>query len=323
MTATTITAEDEALHPVGEGEHWQESYYFNWADTRHDAFGLTRIGYRFGQQQIDGLILTIRQGRPEYIYPAVNIRDKNLPAGQDPYRGLQARKLTYVMEKPLQRWSLQLSGRDTMNLTWEAFTPAFNYQDSERELPPNVAGHHFEQSGKITGQTRFKGRTLDIDGVGQRDKSWGVRDWANVEGWDWISVQFGEDLTFNVWEGWFGGRQYQNGFVFREGINHPVRRLKLQYHWSRKLHVPETVHLAIDAGTPQLEVTATTLGWFPLIKKGLWIQEIHTAVEANLNGQTRRGIGVVEHAWRVSRRQLTASVPGLIKVAAQTLGGRA
>jgi hypothetical protein len=144
-----------------------------------------------------------------------------------------------------------------------------------------------------------------------------------VEGWEWISVQFGEDLTFNVWEGAFKGKKYQNGFVFYDGANHPVNQLTIDYQWGQKRHVPDTVRLTIDAGPQQLQVIGKTLGWFPLIKKGLWIQEVHASFEASLNGgPTRSGIGVVEHAWRVSKGQLVASMPGLFKVAAQTLGGR-
>lgn len=58
-----ILPADEQLHLPGPDAHWQESYYFNWADPEGRAFGLARIGYRSAEQQIDGLLLTMRDGR--------------------------------------------------------------------------------------------------------------------------------------------------------------------------------------------------------------------------------------------------------------------
>ena len=37
-----IVAADEQLHEPGADEHWQESYYFNWADREGRSFGLAR-----------------------------------------------------------------------------------------------------------------------------------------------------------------------------------------------------------------------------------------------------------------------------------------
>ncbi len=320
MAHTKITPQDEALHPVGPDEHWQESWYFNWADPRHDLFGLTRIGFRSHQNQIDGLILTIHKGKPKYVYPAVNIRYHGPWSDHSASQGLKARGLVFTVEHPLKRWRLTLEGRDAMDLTWTAFTPVFNYHESGGELPPNVAGHHFEQSGRIKGWTRFKGHQLQIDGTGQRDKSWGTRDWAKVEGWNWISAQFGEDLSFNVWEGFFGGKRYVNGFVFHNGKNHPVEQLSISLQWGHREHVPlkSTVHIVCASG-PRLEVTAEALGQFPLVKKGLLIQETHARFTATSDSHTRNGIGVIEHAWHAGRSGTLTRLPEFIGTMAKAM----
>lgn len=318
-----IKPEDEEQHPVGEGAHWQESWYFNWADTRHDVFGLTRIGFNFRRRRIDGLVLTIRGGRPEYAYPGVNIRYRGDWADQTAAGGaaggLRARGLTYRAEEPLKRWNLTLRGRDSMELVWTAFTPPFDYHEAGRDLPPNITGRHFEQSGRVTGWTNFKGRRLEIDGTGQRDKSWGVRDWARVEGWNWISAQFGEDLSFNAWEGFFGGRRYVNGFVFRDGENHPIERVDIQFQWGRREHVPEEARLKIFYASGSLEVTARALGHFPLVKSGLWVEETHARFTAAGGGASRDGIGVIEHAWHAGTAGTLARLPELLGAAARVL----
>ena len=318
MSVTDIR--DEELHEIGPDRHWQESYYFNWADPNHDVFGLTRIGLRFHEQRVDGLILTIRNGKPEYVYPAVNLRQRNPWNEHSAEGGLQARNLMYVMEEPLRRWRLSLTGRNSMDLLWESLSPAFDYGESEHALPPNVAGRHFEQVGRVTGWTRFKGQELEINGLGQRDKSWGVRDWQNIEGWNWISVQLGEDLAFNVWELWYQGHRHINGFIFRDGVTHAVEKVEIELVWAGRMHVPQAVRISIrDASGGSTSVHGEALGHFPLVKEGLWIQETHARFTAESSTQQSHGVGVIEHAWRPSRLQMMARTPHLVGVAGRVL----
>lgn len=297
-----IEAKDEALHPVGPGAHWQESLYFNWADPARRAFGLTRIGYRFSENQIDGLVLTIRDGRPEFVYPAVNLKGGRPWADHTPERGLRARGLVYRMEEPLRRWRIELGGRDAIDLTWTAFTEPFDYHGEGASLVPNIAARHFEQTGRVEGAVRFGGRELAIDGTGQRDKSWGVRDWARIEGWNWVSAQFGTDLAFNAWEGWFEGRRYVNGYVHRDGANRALRQVEIVYRWSRTRHLPAAARLVLtDEAGETIEVEARPLGNCPLVKRGTWIEEIFASFTARAGGRAREGLGVVEHAWHAGR----------------------
>jgi len=318
--ARMVVPADEELHAVGDDPHWQESYYFCWADPHHDAFGLTRIGFRFGEQRIDGLVLALRGGRPEFVYPAVNLRHTGAWTDQSARAGLHARGLRYRMVEPLSRWNLELAGKSTMELEWTAFTPPFDYRDGGGELPANVTTDHFEQAGRVEGTTCFKGRRIAIRGTGQRDKSWGVRDWARVEGWDWISAQFGEDLAFNAWEGALAGKRYVNGFVHVDGTNHPIERLAVRYRWAERPHVMAEARLEITAGGRDHVVTARALAQCPLIKKGLWLQEVQASFSWSGAGRRRPGIGVVEHAWRAGAVATARRLPQLIGAARHLLG---
>ena len=254
------------------------------------------------------------------MYPAVNLRKRGLWREHSAESGLRARSLKYVVEQPLRRWRITLTGRNCMDLTWESLSPAFDYQQSQQALPPNVAGRHFEQVGRVTGWTRFKGRKLEINGMGQRDKSWGARDWQNIEGWNWISVQMGEELAFNVWELQYQGRRYINGFVFQEGAVQPVTDVEIRFDWTARVHVPRVVQILIsDASGRKTTVAGEALGHFPLVKEGLWIQETHGRFSAEQGSQRFSGIGVIEHAWRPSRLELMARIPHLLGVAGRVL----
>src|SRR5688500_16081871 len=78
---------DEELHPIGPAEHWQESWYFSWADARHDAFGLTRIGLRLNEQRMDGLVIAIRGYELEFVYGALGVRHRGPWVDQGAARG--------------------------------------------------------------------------------------------------------------------------------------------------------------------------------------------------------------------------------------------
>jgi len=304
MAYSEIEPLDEELHAIGEGENWQESWYFNWADERHNVFGLTRIGYRFRQKQIDGLILTIRNGNPEYLYPAVKLPYHGDWAEITAKDGLRAKNLVLKTKEPLKKWQLLLEGKDAMDLTWEAYTPVFDFHAFGQDIPANITGRHFEQSGTVKGWTRFNGHELEINGFGQRDKSWGVRDWAEIEGWNWISAQFDEDFAFNVWEGFLNGKVYHNGFIFIDGENFPVEKVLINFKWGKYEHLPLEAGLEIyyrsgNRSGNILKVNASAMGHFPLAKKGLWIQESHAQFTAELKGKRRKGIGVIEHAYHV------------------------
>jgi hypothetical protein len=223
------------------------------------------------------------------------------------------------MEEPLRRWRLLLRGRHEMDLTFEAFTPAFDYRDGGG-LPPDVAGAHLEQSGRISGRIRFRGRETSVDGHGQRDRSWGVRDWARIPGWEWISAQFGEDLSFSVWQGWHDGRPVVSGFVFRDGENHAVETVDLRYDWSRR-HLPRAARIDVrDVSGHEHHFEASTLGRFPLVKRGLWVEELHASFTHEGPGRSlRHGVGVIEHAWHAGAVGTLRGGGDLLRTAAAVL----
>jgi hypothetical protein len=299
-----IVAADEQAHEPGESEHAQESWYFNWADPRHRLFGLARIGYHWRDHQPEPLILTVRAGAPEFFFPTSPLPPMTCPWDQlDAGEGLRAGGMVVIMEEPLRRWRVLLDGPDRMDLTFDAFTPPFDYRGEGRGLAPSMTTEHFEQSCKVTGWTEFRGTHLDIDGLGQRDKSWGVRIWPEIEGWDWISAQFGHDLSFNVMLTRERGTTFTNGFVFRDGRNVAVRQADVRYEWGQAEEQPATTRLRIcdETGTEHT-ITAVTEGIFPIPRRDVRLEEAYSIFTYHGPDGSREGGGVVEHVWRPGAR---------------------
>jgi len=315
-----IAPDDEGIHPIEAHAHWQESYYFNWFDPAHEAFGLARIGYRFGERRIDGIVVAILDGRPHFIYPGVGLGLRGSASSISPAEGLRARDLSFEMEEPLSRWRLRLRGRNAMDLTWQAFTPPFDYAASGRAMPENLAADHFEQSGRVTGWTRFRGRHIEVDALGQRDKSWGVRDWARVEGWNWISAQFGQEIGFNAWETTLAGRRIFSGFVFRGGESRALEQLDVELDCPHRAHVPNAVRLRmVDASGMELCASGRAVGQCGLVKRGHFVQESPARFWLEWGGAARAGVGVIEHTWRAGAIGTLRRAPELLAVACRAM----
>src|SRR3954447_25954825 len=106
-----IVAADEQLHEPGADGHWQESYYFNWADHEGSSFGLARWGINPASGKIDGVLLSMRDGHPEFICPGIGMDagEGGVPAAGF---GLRANRRTFRRREPLARWHVGLSGRE-------------------------------------------------------------------------------------------------------------------------------------------------------------------------------------------------------------------
>jgi hypothetical protein len=311
-----IESSDEWLHPVGPDPAWQESFYFNWADPGQAAFTLARIGYRFAAQKTDGLVISVRDGRIEMYYGPADLDHAEPCSAEDPERGMRAGDLVVTMEAPLQRWRLRIEGERGMDVVFEAHTRPFDYHAEGGRLAANMTGHHFEQSGRVTGWTCFGDERHEIQAFGQRDKSWGVRDWDRLEGWSWISAQFGEDLSFNVMQTVEDGDRLDNGFVHRAGANHAIEHARIDYRWGDAPHLMEAAEMEIvEASGARHHVRAEPLGSAPILRGDVWLEETHARFTLENGAGTRTGQGVVEHVWRASREEIEARLGRLTDVA--------
>jgi len=291
---------DEQPHRPSDDEYAQESWYFNWMDPEHDMFGLARTGFKYNSQQPEPLILTINGDRPEFIYPAEAIPEMNKEWNEiDASDGLIAGNMRVIMEKPFKRWRIKLSGQNSMDLVFDSFTPVFDYHAEGRRLAPSMTTAHFEQSCRVTGWIDFNNQKRQINGFGQRDKSWGVRIWPNIVGWDWISAQFGDKITFNVMRTQETDELFLNGFIFRDGSNFAIVEASISYEWGNREQEPAKTRIEFkdEAGAEHL-ITAQTRGVFPIPKPPVQLEEAYSVFIYHGASENLTGGGVVEHVWR-------------------------
>ncbi len=317
-----IRPADEFFHAVGDDPSWQESLYFNWSDPASGMFGVARMGFRFASQRGDGLIFVLQHGQPVFAYAAVN---KKLPQNWNNLAesgSVQIGNMRFCMNEAFQQWELSLdNGSDSMRLQWDAFHAPYDYGASNQKGPPQIAAAHFEHSGTVRGYTDFHGTRTAITGTGQRDKSWGVRDWANIQGWEWISAQFGTQMSFNAWTAPYKGQTYLGGYMYGDFGVRELMAINIEYAWQDGLrNVPKSAFLQLsDIAGQQYEVRAEGQGCFPLFFKGLWMEEVQARFTLNFDGQNLDGVGVIEHAWHANVLDVLRRGPLIAKTLRQAL----
>lgn len=177
-----LRIDDDQLHVSSGGESWRESYYFNFVDLKNGLSGFTTIG----------LMPTINKG--EFVFTLFYNGQRMVyfvesTISFEPIKNnliLSNGNLTYEQLSPMKKWRLHFCKDSTLaDLIWEGRFPPFSFGIGSGT---SWIGH-FEQSGLITGMVKVDGTIIPVEGLGQRDKSWGPRDW-HIDSWFALHAQF-------------------------------------------------------------------------------------------------------------------------------------
>jgi hypothetical protein len=193
-------AVDEQRHgPSGE-QLWNESWYFDAVDAGAGLGAYVRIGLypNLGVAWYTALVCG-----PER--DTVAVIDFHAPLPEEGSLAIEREGLRaeHLCERPLERFRVTLDAdasafadpaailreehgeptRLALDLTWETAGAPYAYRLTTRyEIPCTVAG-----------TIRIGERELALSGPGQRDHSWGTRDWWSMD-WMWSAAAF-EDGT--------------------------------------------------------------------------------------------------------------------------------
>jgi hypothetical protein len=198
--------DDESAH-VGTGEPlWSESWYADFADTTSGLGGWVRIGLIPNQQNAWLHALLCGPG-----LPTVAVVDVEVPLPADPWAvHTGAVDFTHSVADPLRTYRISLQGRGqsyrdpaellrgehgepvevAVDLVWSTDGTPYTYRLTTRyEIPCTV-------SGSVT----VDGHPYSFDAVpGQRDHSWGVRDWWSMD-WLWSALHLDDGTHLHAVE---------------------------------------------------------------------------------------------------------------------------
>jgi hypothetical protein len=201
--AVPAAPDDEQRHePTGE-ELWSESWYLDFVDPERGIGGYVRLGLYPGLRTAWYWACVVGPDRP---LVTVIDHDVAIPSGRSHEIRTEGLWADYTVETALDHVSVGLEafavGTDDpaevygdlrgdrvplgFDLEWETDGGSFAYPGVTRyEVPCRVHGE------VLVGRERF-----EVDGLGQRDHSWGVRDWWSY-GWSWTSGWLDDGTRFH------------------------------------------------------------------------------------------------------------------------------
>ncbi len=231
MTATGLSPQDELAHAPGTERLWGESWYFDFANRDGTLGGYVRLGLYPNLSTAWYWACLVGEGRNLVTVIDHDVRLPVAPSLEVRAEGLWA---DHNVEAPF----------DHMTLGCEAFAvevddPAAVYGDLRGDrvpfgldlewetdgngVYPWVGTSRYEVSCTVHGEILVGDERIELDAVGQRDHSWGVRDWWTV-GWVWTAGWLEDGTRFHTTRVRVPGLEdFAPGYVMSPGG--PVRQI--------------------------------------------------------------------------------------------------
>jgi hypothetical protein len=260
---------DERRHPPGPEPLWNESYYFDFAADDGSVGGYVRIGFYPNLGTIWYWACVV--GRDRDLVTVID-HEVPLPSSQQSLEirttGLWA---DHTCETPLEHFSLGLEafgvGVDDpaevygrfhgdqvpigFDLEWETDGEAFLY-------PPGL--DRYEVPCFVHGEILLGAETIEFSGHGQRDHSWGVRDWWTPS-WCWNAGWLDDGTRFHAVTLLTPGLDWSVGYVQPPGgVPEPIGGFSVD-HAVGDEGIPKEIRLQLD----DLAIDAEPLGWAPVL----------------------------------------------------------
>jgi hypothetical protein len=200
VLAYDVDPADEQRHQPEADPLWNESYYLDVVSERGARAGYVRIGLYPNLVATWWTAMIVGDGRPTvasvaYDLPVMAGSDLHLQSGpydiralvDDPLRSMTIRATApgAVHHDPAAVYRGEAGSPVSVgfDLTWATDGTPYHYNLTTRYEVPCL----------VRGEMSVNGERWKIDGQGQRDHSWGVRDWWAF-GWCWASARL-EDGT--------------------------------------------------------------------------------------------------------------------------------
>lgn len=298
----------DVIHQAGTDREWNESFYFNVYDEENDICVFMRIGLKPNANERSAFCFMMMPDGS-----VVGIKDQE-PLGSGT---LDAKGLHFEVVEPERRWKMAFNGHMarmtdkgpcpvpvSFVLAFEARNEVFDYRkcvDGEGErISQQVASEHLEQFGRVTGSLMVGEEQFDISGLGERDHSWGVRDWNAPKMWIWLTAQFSDRVALNVTKLFTEQGEVSAGYFHLNGRNLPLVKADVRTVLDPD-GTPRSLAMSlVDKEGCKHKVTAEVMRLvampFPS-RDGSSVSVMHeTLAEYDFNGQ--KGYGIAEYLVR-------------------------
>ena len=195
---------DEDLHTPGPERLWNESYYFDFAAPDGSVGGYVRLGLYPNWDRAWYWACVVRPGQPTVLVAdnaadlprpgSTELRTDSLDARQEITQPLRSARVSLEATAAVLPGPATAYGRPAgtewvrlaLDLEWTTVGGVYPYKDLPR----------YEIPCRVSGVVSIDGAELAISGWGERDHSWGERDWWQVS-WLWSSGRLADGTAFH------------------------------------------------------------------------------------------------------------------------------
>ncbi|MEN6328697.1 MAG: hypothetical protein ABFC91_00195 [Methanobacteriaceae archaeon] len=285
---------DLDLEALKKHEEWNESYYFNFYDESNDLTAFMRIGNKVNKNEKSMFFYLMSPTLLAGVKLETPCDSNPLSLAGLDYLELEDGKWRLTYQGPIFNPQEKSQFTVNMDVTWEALNPLMDYVDcvdeKEAEMSSNVASEHYEQFGQAQGTIDVDGDTLQIEGVGERDLSRGVREWGSPRMWMWINSAFSHQEAFNITKLSVEEGDVDAGYFYTGGVNHPLVKSEVELVFEDE--VPSRFTMALEDKDGQKYSVTGEVVRYGLIPMDDTMYLFETLSRYSWNG--KEGYGVAE-----------------------------
>jgi hypothetical protein len=279
---TVLEPEDEYTHTPDEASNYNESMYLNAFDLKQEIGGWFRLGNRVNEGFAEMTVcIYLPGGRVGFVYarPEISSNDEMRAGGLhidvvEPFKHL---KVTYsgkvcVLDEPGQMADPRVAFKNNpwveceVNLDYRGVSPMFGGKpqwddgtELEIEAEKSFSKAHYEQHCSVTGTIRVGEETIEMDGLGLRDKSWGPRYWQAIEWYRWLPFIFSDKFAMMVSN--VGGRA--GGMVLDGDEYKLITNCTIDSDWDEN-HYQTKMRMHVETQDKSYDVTGEVISLIPL-----------------------------------------------------------
>jgi hypothetical protein len=309
-----LRPEDDYMHELGPEPNFNESMYFNFFDPGQSLGGFVRLGNRANEGQAEMTVcLFLPDERVLFAFKRAPIANNDaFDAGGlrfdvlEPTEKLRSRyeggaieladpkRLSdpgrAFRESPRRRIALDLEHVACGPFYGESHDPAETGRDAERQF----AKAHYEQHMQVSGTIDLGDEQVELAGFGLRDHSWGPRHWQAIDRYEWLTLNFGPDLSAMVSRIQVADAEPRHGgVIIRDDELVPIRHVDIEakYEDNGLYHRSLVARVETKDGERH-EIHGQVRGFIPLRnrREGLTTHIGEGMTEWTLEGRTGWGL---------------------------------
>ena len=279
-----LTDQDDGLHSVEPVGNWNESRYVDFWDASSRIGGWLRLGNRPNEGRAEmSVCLHLPDGTTACSFRRPTITSNGLEVDGQRWQICEPWRTTNVgYEGTLHvlddSWTLTegraaFAGRPAVDASVElecrtnGLERTFGYDQDhvDRIFVPGQATGHYQHLTHVTGTVRVGGRSVQVDGRGGKDHSWGPRNWHAKVAFRWLIAAFDDENGFMLTRSESPSISRLGGFCLVDGQMHLVDRWSVEETLGGPPHGElRRAVVTIDTQQGHWRVTGEPQAWIPL-----------------------------------------------------------